>query len=77
MNSSKLAKILNQTYLSAKQINNGSVAVSVHLFGIEYADSISSCNASPKELAILAGLPETYGTEINKGRKLSAFVKLK
>lgn len=77
MDSSKLASILNKAYMAAKKANNGTVAVSIHLFGIEYADYIHSCGTSPKELAILAGVPETYGTEINKGLKLSEFVQLK
>lgn len=49
----------------------------VHLFGIKYAREISECEHSPKEIAKLAGIPETYGVEINKGRNLSRYVQVK
>jgi hypothetical protein len=55
----------------------GETAVSIHLFGIKYASEINECGLSPKSLAKLAGIPETYGTEINKGRNLAKFVTIK
>lgn len=49
-------------------------AVTIHLFGIKYADHIGS---AATQVAIAAGISEKYGTEIRKGMKLSRFVSLK
>ncbi|MCU7845811.1 MAG: hypothetical protein KZQ93_18420 [Candidatus Thiodiazotropha sp. (ex Monitilora ramsayi)] len=69
-----LADKLKEMYFNSDE---GETAVSIHLFGIKYAAEIMECGASPKQLAKLAGVPETYGTEINKGRNLAKYVKLK
>ncbi|MFT5674541.1 MAG: hypothetical protein ACI808_000460 [Paraglaciecola sp.] len=74
VNEDDLAKILKKMYFESKK---GETATNVHLFGIKYADEISASRCSPKNIAKRAGIPETYGTEINKGRNLSRFVKVK
>lgn len=63
-------KILGQMYESAAK---GEKAVSVHLFGIDYADHIGDIPAH--KIAVEAGLPESYGTEISKGIKLADYVQ--
>ncbi|RPA22582.1 HTH-like domain-containing protein [Shewanella frigidimarina] len=68
-----IGKLKNMYFDSEK----GETAVSIHLFGIKYASEIKECGLSPKNLAKLAGIPETYGTEINKGRNLAKFVTIK
>lgn len=47
-------------------------AVSVHLFGIRYADELRGMNAN--EVAARAEIPESYATEIRKGMKLAEYV---
>lgn len=46
--------------------------VSVHLFGIRYADELPGMNL--KEVAERAGIPKSYGTEIGKGMTLADYV---
>jgi len=60
------AAILKKAYFGAPK---GEQAVQVHLFGIKYADQIDGMPL--KELAIQAGISETYGTEIRKGINLA------
>jgi len=48
-------------------------ALSIHLFAIRYADQIR--HMSPRELVILAELPESYSTEIRKGINLAKYVE--
>ena len=48
-------------------------AVSVHLFGIRYAEQIQGLDA--REIARRAAIPESYGTEIRKGITLAAYVR--
>jgi REP element-mobilizing transposase RayT len=55
--------------------NQGEKALSIHLFGIKYADQIRDIPS--KEIAIRAGLKEPYGTEIRKGINLAKYVKEK
>lgn len=71
METRELAKILNEMYFGAE---DGETVAAIHLFGIQFADQIKESNLSCKEIARLAGIPETYGTEINKGRKLAKYV---
>ena len=63
---------LRQRYSQAAE---GEKVVSIHLFGIENAEAISAL--SNKEIAVTAGLPESYSTEIGKGVKLARYVVLK
>lgn len=50
----------------------GSRAVTVHLFGVRYADQLQGMPL--RELAERAGLTKAYGTEIRKGMNLAAYV---
>ncbi|MEQ1935306.1 MAG: hypothetical protein ABL962_15710 [Fimbriimonadaceae bacterium] len=59
-------------YLNAPK---GEQAVHVHLFGIKYADQVDGMPL--KELAIEAGIPASYGTEIRKGINLAKYVSFK
>ncbi len=74
MEAEELAKKLKDMYLSSAE---GETAVSIHLFGIKHAIEIKECGVAAKKLAKLAGVPESYGTEINKGQKLAKYVRLK
>jgi len=70
----ELAKKLKDMYFNSA---DGENVLSIHLFGIKYAKEITDSGGSPSNIAKLAGVPETYGVEINKGRKLSKYVTLK
>ena len=72
MTSNELAKILRRKYGDALA---GQKVTVIHLFGIEYADEIRACDTSPSELVCMAGLPRSYGTEVNKGCNLARFVR--
>ena len=50
-------------------------ALSIHLFAIKYADQIRDMSA--KDIAVGAGLPESYKTEIRKGINLAKYVEVK
>lgn len=50
-------------------------ALSIHLFGILYAADIKTMSA--KEIAIGAGLPESYKAEIRKGINLAKYVEVR
>lgn len=71
MEPEELARILKEMY---EQSQNGQTALSVHLYGIRYANGIRRAEVSPGNLAKLAGIPESYGAEINKGINFSRFV---
>ncbi len=45
----------------------------IHLFAITYADEINSM--SLPEVVALAGLPDTYKTELRKGINLAKYVR--
>ena len=49
--------------------------LSIHLFGIKYVDQIR--DMSEKDIAVGAGLPESYKTEIRKGINLAKYVAVK
>jgi len=66
------SKILAKMY--ADGAKRGEKAVSIHLFAIKYADQI--CHMSAKEIAVGAGLPESYKTEIRKGINLAKYVEV-
>ena len=44
------------------------------LFGIKYAQQISDCPDSVKEIVRLSGVPSGYTTDVQKGMKLAAHV---
>lgn len=50
-------------------------AVSIHLFGIEYADAL--VDVSLDELTRKAAVPQSYRTEIRKGMNLARYVMLR
>jgi len=74
MSPEELGRILNNMYHDSKK---GETATMIHLFGVKYASGIRSCGASPKEIAKIARIPESYGTEINKGCNLARYVRVK
>ena len=53
----------------------------VHLFGVLYADEIEACGDAPtavaKEIVKTAGIPESYYSEIDKGRLLAEHVTVR
>ena len=66
------SKILAQMYRDAPEREK---ALSIHLFGIKYADQIR--NMSAKEIVVGADLPESYKTEVRKGIKLAKYVEMR
>jgi hypothetical protein len=70
----ELGKALSDMYLGSE---TGETVAMIHLFGIKYAEEISTSCESMRAIALAAGIPESYGTEIGKGVKLSRFVRLK
>ncbi|MBR2171849.1 hypothetical protein [Sphingopyxis sp.] len=64
----KLGKLLAEAVAKAPK---GDIAVTIHLFGIRYADEIGS---SANQVATAAGISEKYGTELRKGMKLAKHV---
>lgn len=69
-----LSKKLKSMYENALK---GEKAVSIHLFGIEYADEIKMNNYSISEIVELAGISKSYVVEVNKGINISKHVTLK
>lgn len=67
-----LANILTDMYENAP--DNDSVAM-IHLFGIKYANEIRGVY-SAAEIIKASGLKSSYATELNKGIRLSKYVKL-
>ena len=53
----------------------GDRVVRIHLFGIKRARELSS--VSLKDLVDLAGIPQSYHTEVHKGMRLADWVSLK
>lgn len=72
MTIAELASDLRKAYNSAAR---GETVVSIHLFGITHAQALDG--VSLKELVALAGIPESYHTEIHKGIRLAEFVTVK
>ena len=71
----ELARILSQMYNNG----NGDKAAMIHLFGIRYARVIQENGFTAEQIIAQARLngdpiPESYPTELNKGRKLSEYV---
>ena len=48
--------------------------VVIHLFGIRHGKYLKGRNT--KAIAGLAGIPETYGTELSKGANLAPYVSI-
>ena len=68
----ELGEKLNEMYINAP---NGDSVAMIHLFGIRYVNEIMQSRYSKKDIAISAGIHESYGTEISKGIKLAKYVK--
>lgn len=72
MQINEASKILREMYLKADKKEK---AVSIHLFGIKYAQQIEGISA--KDIVIGADLPESYKTEVRKGINLAKYVEVK
>ncbi|MFV0366354.1 MAG: hypothetical protein ACK5JS_07625 [Mangrovibacterium sp.] len=70
----ELGEKLNEMYNNAPK---GDSVAMIHLFGIRYADEINQSGFSKKDIANAARIPESFGTEISKGTKLSKYVREK
>lgn len=70
----ELGNALSDMYFGSE---TGETVAMIHLFGIKYAEEIATLGESMRAIALAAGIPESYGTEIGKGVKLSRFVRLK
>jgi len=66
------AKALQRMCATAEK---GEKVVQIHLFGIKYADQLDGM--SLPDIAVGAGLGESFKTEIRKGMKLAKYVELK
>jgi len=69
-----LGKLLHDAYFNAGE---GEKITMIHLFGIRDADEIECCGAPCRDIAIKAGIRESYATEISKGVKLALYVTVK
>jgi len=74
MTKNELGQILKDMYNNAPK---GETAAMIHLFGIKYSEKIKESKVSFKDIAIAAGIGESYGTEISKGAKLANYVTIK
>jgi hypothetical protein len=72
MTMEEAASILREMYETAPE---GKKVVHIHLFGIRYAEHIT--DKSLKDLTALAGINESYATEIGKGVRLAEYVQLR
>ena len=67
-----LADQLRQDYDTAEE---GKKVIAVHLFGIQWARELEGMSC--KEIAIRAGIHESYATEIRKGANLADYVSIR
>ncbi|MFT0878873.1 hypothetical protein VRZ08_20075 [Rhodopseudomonas sp. G2_2311] len=72
MKISELANELREAYEASE---DGNKVVSIHLFGIRRANELEG--QSCKDIAVLAGIPHSYATEIRKGMKLAPYVSMR
>lgn len=71
---------LNELAKKLKEMYEGSSTektAMIHLFGVKYAKDIRESGYVPKDILKVAGMPESYQVEINKGIKLSKYVTVK
>ncbi|MET3972309.1 MULTISPECIES: HTH-like domain-containing protein [Bradyrhizobium] len=68
----ELADQLRQDYDTAEE---GKKVIAIHLFGIRWASQLEGISC--KEVAIRAGIHESYGTEIRKGVNLAEYVSIR
>ena len=71
MTSEQLAAELKN---AVEKAGSGERVVAIHLFGVRFSKHLKRRNL--REIAALAGIPESYGTEIGKGAKLAPFVTI-
>ena len=75
MDEADLILKLNNMYENAEE---GYAIAMIHLFGIKYAQYIGKDKvATPEDIVKKSSIPNSYATEINKGKKLSKFVLIK
>lgn len=67
-----LARILRNAHADGE--GDMTKALNIHLYGIRYAHDLRGVRLA--EVVKLAGIPPSYNTEIAKGIKLSAYVRL-
>lgn len=67
----ELGEKLKDVYTNAQK---GEKIAMIHLFGITYSNEIIKNNYSKKEIIDTAGIPKSYGTELNRGIKLADYV---
>ncbi len=72
MTAEEAIRILSDMYSQAPY---SETALQVHLFGIKYADQLKGLNIH--DIAERATGNRNWGVEINKGRNLAQYVKLK
>lgn len=58
-----------------REAETGEKVVQIHLFGIIFADHLEGM--SLPDIAVRAGIGESFKTEIRKGIKLAKYVQLK
>ncbi len=75
-NVSRIELILLLSKCYKNSIHN-EVITDIFLFGIKYANSIKLSSDSVQDIVFVAGLPPSFVTEINKGRKLSNYLVVK
>ncbi|TWT44838.1 hypothetical protein RAS1_12560 [Phycisphaerae bacterium RAS1] len=56
---------------------HGEKKTMIHLFGIKYARQIRDSDLSCRDIAVAAGICESYVTEINNGVNLAKYVEIK
>jgi hypothetical protein len=74
MTENELGKKLRDMYDNASPNEQTTM---IHLFGIKYAEEIRDSGITPREILKKADMQESYQTEINKGIRLSKYVKIK
>ncbi|GFZ76027.1 hypothetical protein GCM10011531_00830 [Aquaticitalea lipolytica] len=74
MTINELGAVLGKLYHNAPK---GEAVAMIHVFGIKYATQIKLSKFNKKEIAKAAKIPESFGTEISKGVKLSQYVSVK
>jgi hypothetical protein len=68
----ELGKRLGSMYHNAAR---GDAVVMIHLFGIQYAEQIKTCQAAVKDIVAAAGISDSYVIEVHKGIKLAKYVR--
>ncbi|MFT4743015.1 MAG: hypothetical protein ACI91Z_000989 [Yoonia sp.] len=69
------AQLIAKLKLAWHQAGEKKVALSIHLFGIDFAHQLKGHRI--EDICIGAEVPKSYGTEIRKGIRLSEFVERK